>query len=64
MKLLKLLPTLILFTGIFPYMNLAHAELEDPKTYKVLSSTNKNLSIANVQSYITEGDKLIENGDF
>lgn len=64
MKLLKLVPTFLLLFGFFPFTNIAHADLEDPKNYKVLSSSNKKLSIANVQEYITEGDNLIEKGDF
>ena len=64
MKLLKLIPTYFLIFGIFPFVNLAYAELEDPKNYKVLSSSNKRLSIENVQAYIVEGDRLIQKGDF
>ena len=64
MKLFKLIPTLFLFLVTIPLTNLAHAELENPKDYKVLSSNNKKLSISNVKTYIKEGDNLIKNGDF
>ena len=64
MKFLKLIPALLLLFGIFPHVNLAYAELNDPKNYKVLSNNNKKLSISNVQEFIKEGDKLIENGNF
>ena len=64
MKLLKLVPNLLLFLGFFFSTNFAYAEIKNPKNYKVLSSTNKKLSIANVQEYITKGDNLIENGEF
>ena len=37
---------------------------EDAKSYKVLSNSNKNLTIANVKDYLKEGDNLIANGDF
>ena len=39
-------------------------ENEDAKKYKVLSNSNKNLTIANVKAYLKEGDKLIANGEF
>ncbi len=64
MKLFKLIPTFFLFLVTLPLTNLAHAELENPKDYKVLSSNNKKLSISNVKTYIKEGDNLIKNGDF
>ena len=64
MKFLKIIPILFIFFGILPATDSAYSETKDPKSYKVLSSSNKKLSIANVQAYINEGDKLIENGDF
>ena len=64
MKFLKLFPIIFVFFGILPITNSAFSQNEDPKSYKVLKSSNKNLSIANVQSYITEGDKLIKKADF
>ena len=48
MKSFKLIPFLLILFGVFPQSNLAYAELKDPEDYKVLSSTNKKLSIANV----------------
>ena len=64
MKFLKLIPILFIFFGNFPYKNLVHAEIKNPKDYKVLSNASKKLSISNVEYYIKEGDKFIKNGDF
>ncbi len=64
MRFLSLIPTFFIFLGIVPYTNWAYAELKDPKNYKVLSDSNKKLSISNVQAYIKEGDKLVKSGDF
>ncbi len=44
--------------------NLVQAGNVNPKSYKVLSTNNKNLSIANVDYYLREGDEFIKNGDF
>ena len=63
MKFLKLIPFLIILTGIFSYENSIRAEVENPNEYKVLSTTNKTLSIANVKNYLKQGDKYIESGD-
>ena len=64
MKFLKLIPFLFIFFGVFPYENLVRAEIKNPKDYKVLSNTNKRLSIANVEYYLSQGDNSIKNGDF
>ena len=64
MKLLKLIPVLFIFLGIFPFKNLVHADTHKSKDYKVLSTTNKRLSIANVKYYLTLGDEFIKNGEF
>ena len=64
MKFLKLIPILFIFFGNFPYKNLVHAEVKNPKDYKVLSNDNKKLSISNVEYYLTQGDKFVKNGDF
>jgi len=64
MKFLKLIPILLIFFGNFQYKNLVHAEVKNPKDYKVLSNDNKKLSISNVEYYLTQGDKFIKNGDF
>ena len=64
MRFLKLIPIFFIICGILPLKDGAYAGSDNPKSYKVLSSNNKKLSIANVQAYIDEGDKLIENGDF
>ena len=63
MKFLKLIPILFIFLGNFP-INEAHAELKNPKDYKVFSKAGKKLSIANVEYYIKKGDEYIKNGDF
>ena len=63
MKFLKLLPILFLFFGNFPSKNLVHAEVKNPDEFKVFSSNNKKLSIANVEYYLKKGDDFIENGD-
>ena len=64
MKISRFIPILFIFFEIFPYKNLAHAEIKNPKDYKVLSNDNKKLSISNVEHYLTQGDKFIKNGDF
>ena len=64
MKFLKLIPILFIFFGNFPYKNVVHAEIKNPKDYKVLSSESKKLSISKVEYFIKEGDKYIKNGDF
>ena len=64
MKFLKLIPILLIFFGYFPYKNLVHAEVKNPKDYKVLSNDSKKLSISNVEYYLTQGDKFIKNSDF
>ena len=63
MKFLKLIPFLVILTGIFSYENSIRAEVENPNEYKVLSATNKTLSIASVKDYLKQGDKYIESGD-
>tara|TARA_A100000164_G_C21810419_1_gene725207 strand:+ start:82 stop:600 length:519 start_codon:yes stop_codon:yes gene_type:complete len=64
MQFFKLIPIIFIFLGIFPSTNFVYAEDKNPSSYKVLSNANKNLSITNVQTYITEGDSFIENGNF
>ena len=64
MKLLKIIPILFIFLANFPYKNLVHAEIKNPKDYKVLSNDSKKLSLSNVEYFINQGDKYIKNGDF
>ena len=64
MKFLRLIPILFVLIGIFPCENIVRAEVKNPKDYKVLSTNNKKLSIANVEYYLEQGDKSIKNGDF
>jgi hypothetical protein len=64
MTFLRLIPILFIFIGVFPYDNLIRAEVNNPKDYKVLSNSNKTLSIANVKYFLEQGDKSIEGGYF
>ena len=64
MKFLKIIPILFILCGSFPYKNFVHAEVKNPKDYKVLSNDSKKISISNVEYYIKRGDKSIKNGDF
>ena len=64
MKFLKLLTISFIFFGNVSYINEVHAEIKNPKDFKVLSNESKKLSISNVEYFIKEGDKYINNGDF
>ena len=64
MKFLNLIPILFIFTGFFSYENLVRAEVKNPNDYKVLSNSNKTLTISNVKDYLKQGDKFIKSGDF
>ena len=64
MKFLKLIPILFIFFGNVPYINEVHAEIKNPKDFRVLTKESKKLSISNVEYFITQGDKYINNGDF
>ena len=64
MKFFKIIPVVFIFLGIQSFMNLSFAGSKNAAEYKVLSSTNKKLSISDVQDFLTEGDKLVKNGDF
>ena len=63
MKFLKLLPIFFIILGNFPSRNFVHAEVKNPDEFKVFSTNNKKLSIANVEYYLKKGDDFIENGD-
>ena len=63
MKFLKLIPILFLFIGFYP-RNEVYADMDNPKNYKVLSANNKKLSVANVEYYLKQGDKSLEDGEF
>ncbi len=63
MKFLKLIPILFIFFGNLPYNKVVHAEIKNPKDYKVLSNSSKKLSISNVEYFIKQGDEYIKNGD-
>ena len=64
MKSLKIISLLFVIFGFCPIENIVHAGTANPKSYKVLSTNNKNLSIASVEYYLKEGDKFIKDGDF
>ena len=64
MKFLKLIPIIFISLGILSPTNILYAEGDDPNNYKVLSSTNKKLSITNVKTFLKEGDALIKAGKF
>ena len=64
MKFLKLIPILFIFCGNIPYKDSVHAEVKNPKDYKVLSNSSKTLSISNVEYYIKQGDSFIKKEDF
>ena len=64
MKFLRIIPIIFIFIGIPSYVNPSYAESKNTNEYEVLSSTNKKLSIADVQEYLKNGDKLVKDGDF
>jgi len=64
MKFLKLVPILFIFFGNFSFKDVVHAEIKNPKDYKILSKNSKRLSVLNVEYLLKQGDKYIENGDF
>ena len=63
MKFFKLIPIIFISLGIFSPTDTVYADGDDPNNYKVLSSTNKKLSIRNVQDFLREGDRLIKSGE-
>ena len=64
MKLFKLIPIIFIFFGNVSYKNEVHAEIKNPKDFRVFSNESKKLSISNVEYFIKQGDKYIKNGDF
>ena len=80
MRFLKFITVFFVIFGIFPLTGCSNSERkeisndkvisrdnkksENAKNYKVLSNSNKTLTITNVKNYLKEGDKLISNGDF
>ena len=64
MKLLNLIPTIFISLGVFSPSRIVYADGNDTNNYKVLSSTNKKLSIRNVETFLKEGDALIKAGEF
>ena len=64
MKFLRLIPILFIFFGNVPFKNKVYAEIKNPEDFRVLSSKSIKLSNSNVDYFINQGDKYIENGDF
>ena len=64
MKFLKLIPIVFVILGSFPFKDVVYAGDKNQNDYKVLSTSNKKLSIANVKYYIKQGDNFIKDGDF
>ena len=64
MKFLRIIPIVFIFLGIQSFTNLSFAGSKNADEYKVLSSTNKKLSISDVKEYLNEGDNLVKNGDY
>ena len=60
MKFLKLIPIFFIFFGSFPYKNFVHAEVKDPSEFKVFSTNNKKLSIANVKWKASVNDSIAQ----
>ena len=63
MKLLKLIPIIFISLGVISPANTVYANGNDTNKYKALSSTNKKLSISNVETFLREGDALIKAGE-
>ena len=64
MKLLKSISILLIFLVTLPSTDFVYGAGENPNTYKVLTNSNKNLSIKNVLNFLEKGDILIKNGEF
>ena len=64
MKFLKLIPIFFIFFGNVTYRNEVHAEIKNPKDFRVLSNESKKLSISNVEYFLKQGDEYIKNGNF
>ena len=64
MKFLKLIPIVFVILGSFSSKDLVYAGDKNQNDYKVLSTSNKKLSITNVKYYIKQGDNFIKDGDF
>ena len=64
MKTLKIIPLFLLIFSVFTNENSIQANTKNSNDFRALSFNNKNLSLANVEYYLKEGDKFIKNGDF
>ena len=63
MQILRLIPIIFISLGIFSSANNVYADSDKSNNYKVLSSTNKRLSITSVEAILREGDSLIKSGE-
>ena len=54
MKSLRLFLIICMFFGLVPHKNLVHAEVKNPKDFKVLANENKKLSISNVENFLKQ----------
>ena len=64
MKPLTIIPLFFLIFSVFTNENSIQASTKNSNDFRALSFNNKNLSLANVEYYLKEGDKFIKNGDF
>ena len=64
MKFFKLMSISLLVIGTFSQSHFLFAESRSAESYKVLNNENDKLSVKNVQSFIEEGDRLIDLGKF
>ena len=48
MKVLRLIPIIFISLGIFSPANIVYADSDDTNDYKVLSNTNKRLSLIHI----------------
>ena len=64
MKFLKLIPVIFVSLGIFFPTNAVYANGDNPENYKALSKTNKKLSITSIETFLREGDALVQAGKF
>tara|TARA_Y100000589_G_C26840499_1_gene501771 strand:- start:86 stop:604 length:519 start_codon:yes stop_codon:yes gene_type:complete len=64
MKFFKIIPISFLIICTLSQSNFLFAQDKRSESYKVLSNEKDNLSIKNVQSFLEEGDLLINQGKF
>lgn len=64
MKFFKIIPIPLIAIGTFFFTNTSFAENKNADNYKVLGTSNYNLSIKNVEKFLDEGDRFIKKGEF